>query len=195
MTPQALIVAYYLSRFDDEAYSALGFPGRQKKKAHQQLGEALSVNYNSLKNRRDDFDPLHGHRKGWHQSRLSEKMRNVVESFQDLNFYEMKNIVEEIINNPDLAKDIGSSIADVDNSDKKKKKPPFVPRGITGENAELYFKEWHSLNQKPMEGQLYDRRHDGCGYDFFIDNGSHQAYVEVKGLDQSEGGVSFTSKE
>lgn len=55
--------------------------GRQKTKAHQQLGEALSVNHNSLKNRRDDFDPLHGHRAGWHQYKLSEMMRNVVESF------------------------------------------------------------------------------------------------------------------
>lgn len=195
MTPQALIVAYYLSRFDDEAYSALGFPGRQKTKAHQQLGEALSVNHNSLKNRRDDFDPLHGHRAGWHQYKLSEKMRHVVESFQDLDFSEMTDIVFEIISNADLAKDLGSSIADVDKSDKSKKKPPFVPRGITGENAELYFKEWHSRDQKPLAGQLYDRRHDGCGYDFLIENGQQIAYVEVKGLDQAEGGVSFTSKE
>jgi hypothetical protein len=195
MTPQALIVAYYLSRFDNEAYSALGFPGRQKTKAHQRLGEALSVNNNSLKNRRDDFDPLHGHRAGWYQYKLSEKMRNVVESFQDLDFSEMTDIVTEIISNKDMANDIGSAVADIDKSDKAKKKAAFVPRGITGENAELYFKEWHSLNQMPMEGQLHDRRHDGCGYDFLVENGPHQAFIEVKGLDQAEGGVSFTSKE
>lgn len=98
----------------------------------------------------------------------------------------MTDIVRELISNADLAKDIGSSIADADKSDKTRKKPPFVPRGITGEKAELHFKEWYSLNQKPLEGDLIDRRHDGCGYDFLIENGTRKACVEVKGLDQAE---------
>ncbi len=195
MEPQALIVAYYLSRFDDEAYSALGFPGRQKTTAHKSLGEFLSVNPNSLKNRRDDFDPLHGHRAGWHQYKLNEKLRNVVESFQDLDFAEMTDIVKEIISNHSVATEIGKSIGEVDKYDKSKQRAEFIPRGITGENAELHFKKWYSLNQLPIAGQLIDKRHDGCGYDFLIENNFSKAFIEIKGLDQEEGGTSFTSKE
>ena len=197
MEPQALIVAYYLSRFDDEAYSALGFPGRQKTKAHNHLGQALSVNPNTLKLRRDDFDPLHGHRAGWHQYKLSEKMRNVVEAFQELGFSEMTDVVSEIINSQSVATDIGASISEVDKSDKTKKRAEFVPRGITGEKAELYFKEWYLKNHLPMKGKIIDKRHDGCGYDFLVerDDKGNRVFVEVKGLDQQEGGASFTSKE
>ena len=196
MNNQALAVAYYLSRFDDEAYSALGFPGRQKTKAHKSLAASLSVNYNTLKLRRDDFDPLHGHRAGWHQYKLTEKMRNVVESFQDLDFSEVTDIVKEIISNQEFADKIGESIDDVDKSGKSRKKSEFVTRGITGEKAELFFKEWFGKNHLPFQGELVDRRHDGCGYDYLLKGtDGAEALLEVKGLDQEVGGVSFTSKE
>ncbi len=196
MNPQALIVAYYLSRFNNDAYLALGFPGRQKTKAHEHLGQALSVNSNSLKLRRDDFDPLHGHRAGWHEYKLSEKMHNVVEACQDLDFSEMTDVVLEIISSQSVATDIGVSISEVNKSDKTKKRAEFVPRGITGEKAELYFKEWYLKNHLPIKGKIIDKRHDGCGYDFLLEGDDDKnVFIEVKGLDQKEGGATFTSKE
>lgn len=46
----------------------------------------------------------------------------------------------------------------------------------------------------PCEGKLFDCRDLGVGYDFRIENGNDEYYIEVKGLADS-GGILFTSKE
>jgi hypothetical protein len=53
----ALIAAYYLSKFDSVAYEYLGF--ETKTKTHNEIGQILGVNPNTIKNMRDDFDSIH----------------------------------------------------------------------------------------------------------------------------------------
>lgn len=66
----ALYVAYYLSRFDKIAYEHLGF-GKQQL-THKSIGKILGVNPHTIQNWRDQFDPIHGNRKGWYQREMTQ---------------------------------------------------------------------------------------------------------------------------
>lgn len=66
----ALYVSYYLSRFDKIAYEHLGF-GKQQP-THKRIGEILGVKPHTVQNWRDQFDPIHGNRKGWHQREMTQ---------------------------------------------------------------------------------------------------------------------------
>lgn len=198
VSSEALIVAYYLSRFDDAAYSNLGFDN--KTRAHSALGNMLATNPNTLKLRRDDFDPLHGHRVGWYQTKLSPRLAKVVETFQELSIEELNDIVLEILTDP---KKFRSTVEwqsillpiDLSSGPKRKFDFPFIARGPTGRHAEEFFVAWHKSYSLPIAGNLSDKRDFGCGYDFLIEMDGKEFFVEVKGLDGSEGGVAFTSKE
>ena len=198
VSSEALVVAYYLSRFDNAAYSNLGFDN--KTRAHRALGNMLAANPNTLKLRRDDFDPLHGHRAGWYQTKLSPRLAKVVESFQGLTIEELNDVVLEILTDPKKFRGTaeGKSILlpiDLDDGSKRKVDAPFVVRGPTGRRAEEFFVAWHNSTSLPIAGTLSDKRDLGCGYDFLLDTGGKEFFVEVKGLDGPKGGVAFTSKE
>ncbi len=55
-----LFVSYYLSRFDEEASKYLAY-GNQLE-THTRIGELLYINPHTVKNWRDEFDPLFEHR-------------------------------------------------------------------------------------------------------------------------------------
>ncbi len=47
-----------------------------------------------------------------------------------------------------------------------------------------------------MDGSIVDTRDNGCGYDFeILSPTKSKVFIEVKGLEGNNGGVSFTSKE
>jgi hypothetical protein len=71
----------------------------------------------------------------------------------------------------------------------------FLPRGRTGRRAEELFLNWFHEGALPFSGSLSDRREDGCGYDFHINDGGAELLVEVKGLAELEGEVALTDKE
>ena len=76
----SLIAAYYLSKYDETAYKELGF--RSSTMTHIEIGRALGVNPNTVKNMRDEFDPLHDNqRAGWYQRPLRPSRAKVVEAF------------------------------------------------------------------------------------------------------------------
>ena len=63
----------------------------------------LGVNLNSVKNMRDEFDPLHDNlRAGWYQRPLRPSRAKVVESFQHLSEEELRDVVLEILTNPEF---------------------------------------------------------------------------------------------
>ena len=65
----ALIYSYYLSRFDTAALKNLGF--NTWNEAYLFASNKLDVNKHSVKNWRDEFDPIHGFRAGWYQRPMS----------------------------------------------------------------------------------------------------------------------------
>jgi hypothetical protein len=190
---EAIVVAYYLARFDTVAINRLGF--KNQSECFNQLAELLKVPRNTLKNRRDDFDPLFEHRAGWHQYDLGGKLARVAETFEDTDDEDLHQMIDGILEGKGFLKeDAWEEIkASVENSGKKKAK--FVPRGITGRKAEEAFEKHHEDTGEPFEGVLKDRRDDGCGYDYDL-SAEHDNYlIEVKGLHGLEGGISFTAKE
>lgn len=189
----ALIVCYYLSRFNDIAFNNLGYTTWDK--AFEDIAIKLNVNKSSVKNWRDEFDPIHEHRAGWYQRPMGPSRVTVVNAFEGMNEEELRGIVIEIINknifnepeNLDLINTVISE-KQYDGSGK------FILRGPTGKKAEQYFIQYYKDHDLPIKGELIDTRENGCGYDFEIKN-TETYYVEVKGLNKTSGGVVFTSKE
>lgn len=93
----ALIVAYYLSKFDRVAYENLNFGNL--KETHKMVSEIIAVNRNTLKNMRDQFDPYHKNpRQGWHQRKLSISRRSVVSKYSSYTEPQMLDVVLDILN-------------------------------------------------------------------------------------------------
>jgi hypothetical protein len=190
-----LFVSYYLSRFDKEAYQNLGY-GKQTL-TNKKIGELLDVNPYTIQNWRDQFDPLHGHRKGWYQREITQSRINVAKALEDLTESQVRGIVQDILSGKikeDPSEELQLLAIATDNSNEKYT-IKFILRTPTGKAAENYFIQYFNETSKPKAGTLFDCRDLGCGYDFRIESNSLETYVEVKGLADISGGILFTDKE
>lgn len=91
----ALFFAYYLARFNLQAYSHLGYSTMLG--VHKGIGKILQVNSHTVKQLRDGFDPLFGHRVGYYQVPLTKSSVQVAQALQDLDEYGVYNIVKEFL--------------------------------------------------------------------------------------------------
>lgn len=194
----ALVVAYYLSRFDSAALEALGY--RTFKAAFEDIGKILQVKPNTVKNMRDEFDPFHDNsRAGWYQSKARPSRSQVLQQFQDVSEEGLKTIVQSILSVGATKHEFLESISyeqDLSSDDAvSENKHEYFPRGPTGRMAEEFFLSWFSTHSKPIAGQINDARDLGAGYDFEIHGEGTTVYVEVKGLAEAEGSILFTDKE
>ncbi|MEH7200661.1 DUF3883 domain-containing protein [Priestia megaterium] len=174
-------MAFYLAKFNEEAVQNLGYEGFRD--AFNKIGAKLNYSPNSVKNRRDDFDPLFGHRAGWHQVELGKSNLEIVDSFDHLSEEALRAIVLDLLDE-EPSGEIYLPIINIKSS-------TYTTRGVTGRKAETFFMEWFAKHF-PNEN-LIDTRDLGCGYDFCSENSSH--VYEVKGLSGNDGGVLFTDKE
>lgn len=93
----ALIVAFYLSKFDSQAYTHLSFESSTR--AHQYIGERLSVKASTIQNMRDEFDPYHDNpRKGWYQREISPSRKEVMDNYGSYSESELLKLVQSILN-------------------------------------------------------------------------------------------------
>ena len=192
-----LIVAYYLSRFSEEGYRALGYSTFAE--ATRGIGKILDIKPRTIQNYRDDFDPYYDNdRVGWYQRPLGASGRKVIQAFQDLDMHALQEVVDEILSNAEFresvqCKELLSVFSDKEDSGKKGS--AFVIRGETGLKAEEFFVKHHREFGAPHRGVLIDKRQHGCGYDYELIDGSQSWFVEVKGLAANTGGILFTDKE
>jgi len=189
-----LYVSYYLARFDSEGYQKLGF-GNQIE-THTKIGDLLSVNPHTVKNWRDEFDPMFGHRAGWYQRPMSPSRVKVLQALENLDEPQIRAIVKDILsgklkNEPEENELLLSIVSD-DNEHSNKK---FILRAPTGRAAEEFFINHFKLTKSPISGELIDCRDLGCGYDFRIESATRNIYIEVKGMADFSGGILFTDKE
>lgn len=193
---QGLIVAYYLSRHDVDAYMSLGYGSQLA--AHKAIGELLSVKHNTIKNWRDEFDSVHDNgRVGWYQRPLRPSRQAVIERFSTLSEQALEHLVKEILQRTDHLVDIEIpdgvlSAPALDDADDETTRST---RADTGRRAEEIFMEFFNDRRTRLEGELVDRRTSGEGYDFEIHSAGKNLAVEVKGLAGSTGGISMTSRE
>ncbi len=189
-----LICGYYLSRFDEVAYARFGFGN--KSETHAELARRLEVPANTIKNWRDEFDPIHENaRQGWHQRPMSRSRVRIVDALSQLSEFELHSIVLAILKDQygPTAHELLNAIGEDD-----AESPELMIyglRGPTGFAAERHFEDYHIEFQLPHPGILIDCRHEQCGYDYKIDSGDKTSFVEVKGLAGESGGLCFTNKE
>ncbi len=191
----AIIIAFYLSKFDKESLRKLGY--KNYSEAFKEISMILGVKKNYIKFRRDEFDPIHPWRKGW-QRPMDKRIVKAIEALQDLDEADLREIVLNILyyeayRTCDEIQQITSLFRESKNE--KIAIGKFILRAPTGRLAEEFFITYFSECKKPVNGDLIDCRDLGIGYDFRIESEKGDYFVEVKGLSNFLGGILFTSKE
>lgn len=189
-----LYVSYYLSRFNEVAYKNLGFGNMLE--THNRIGLILCLPPNTVKNWRDEFDPLFGHRVGWYQRPMIQSRVRVVEALAELDEIAVRAIVLDILNG-DINRNTYETeqlVSIVSEKEPTSETGKFILRGPTGKLAEEFFIQQFNMNNTKFSGNLKDCRDYGCGYDFKIE-GEVTSYIEVKGLAGDKGGILFTNME
>lgn len=191
----AIIVAFYLSKFDKQALQNLGF--KNDSEAFETTAKVLGVKKNYVKFRRDEFDPVHPWRKGWERP-MDRRIIKSIEALQDLEEPDLREIVQRLLREDDYRNsDEVKQITSLFSKDRNEKVAvgKFILRAPTGRKAEEYFIGHFEKHRKPVYGNLIDCRDLGVGYDFRIEVEDKNYFVEVKGLSYFSGGVLFTNKE
>lgn len=190
----ALYISYYLAKYDKIALSNLGY--KTWNSAFEDVSSKLKINTNSVKNWRDEFDPLFEHRAGWHQRPMSISRVTIAQALENLSELQVREIVKDILSG-DIYKNDEElrSLLTIINEDDHKEQRDFIIRAPTGKAAENFFIDHHSRTNTPMAGELVDFRDFGVGYDFKIQTNEAEFYIEVKGLSSEKGGILLTDKE
>lgn len=185
---KSILVGLYLSKFDDEALSILGFKGFNE--AFNTLGYSIGSKPASIKNYRDEFDPFSpNNRKGWHNRAIREYCKKILEDFSSLNFESFTDLIKSfVLKNYDVEKI-------VEKFEKKDKSESVAKRLITGIAAEEYFKVNYKNVNHFSEFEIKDTTNLACGFDFKLSSDMQYYCVEVKGLNSNTGSIAMTEKE
>jgi hypothetical protein len=193
-TRQKLILAgLYLSKYDSLGVRKLGFDSFIE--AFNVIGYALGSRPASIKNYRDEFDPLFSNnpRKGWHRRPTREYCRVVFEEYKDLDFESFTGLVESFFG---FDESVWSAAPPAD--EREQGISSFAQRLITGLAAEQYFEGVYG-DLAEFSGCLVENTtRFGCGYDFRVRSEQGKSdflAVEVKGLREQTGNLSMTPKE
>jgi hypothetical protein len=192
-TREKLILSgLYLSKYDLLGLKHLGFESFVE--AFNVIGYALGSRPASIKNYRDEFDPLFSNRrKGWHKRPTREYCLAVFEEYNGLDFESFTGLVKSFFG---YDENIWSEFAPAEQQSDNAS--AFAQRLMTGLAAERYF-ESVQANLPEFKGYAFENTtRFGCGYDFRLraepDRKDFLA-VEVKGLKDQTGSLSMTPKE
>jgi hypothetical protein len=158
------------------------------------IGYALGEKPASIKNYRDEFDPLFPNaRKGWHKRPTRQYCLKVFEEYKGLDLETFTALVKSFAGFDENA------WSEVETKPKKgDSESSFAKRLVTGLAAEHYFESVRATVAEFKGCSLENTTRLGCGYDFRLcpttENGDFLA-VEVKGLTDRTGSLSLTPKE
>jgi hypothetical protein len=184
---KAIICGMFLSKFDSKGLAALGF--ETFKEAFNVLGLALNVKPASIKNYRDELDPLFPNiRQGWHKRKLREHCQKVYDTFRNYDLEEMASLVSNLT---------GCSLTTDESEESVSESETFAKRLLTGRAAENFFLANYRAEPEFTASYAIDVTQTGCGFDFRLQNDVTSSFsaVEVKGIRLEKGGISFTNKE
>jgi hypothetical protein len=192
VTREKLILAgLYLSKYDSLGLKKLGFESFIE--AFNVIGYALGSKPMSIKNYRDEFDPLFPNkRKGWHKRPVRDYCRKVFEEYKDLDFESFTGLVKSFTGYDENA---WSEVQVKD--EKEAAESLFAKRLITGLAAERYFESVQPSHSQFKNYILENTSRLGCGYDFRLTKDKEKDFlaIEVKGLKEKTGSLSLTPKE
>ncbi len=181
-----ILAGLYLSKYDSVGLRELGFGSFVE--AFNVIGYALGSKPASIKNYRDEFDPLFpNRRRGWHKRPVRDYCLKVFDQYKDLDLRSFTVLIKAFLDGEgeewDDVSDCGEST--------------FAKRLITGLAAEQYFDSVHAGLPEFENCALENTTRLGCGYDFRLQRCDSDKFlaVEVKGLRERTGGLSLTPKE
>lgn len=186
-----ILAGLYLAKYDAAGVRRLGF--RSFTEAFNVIGYALSSQPASIKNYRDEFDPLFPNkRKGWHKRPIRDYCLKVFEEYKALDLDIFTGLIKSF-----LGYDENSWSEVQSESETGERASGFAKRLITGLAAEHYFEAIHPALPEFQGFECEDTTRLGCGYDFRLHSPKHKNFlaVEVKGLRELTGGISFTPRE
>jgi hypothetical protein len=185
----AILAGLYLSKFDSRGLRRLGFDGFIE--AFNVIGSALGVRSASVKNYRDEFDPLFPNpRKGWHGRPLRNYCKAVLDAYGGLDLEGFTDLLERVIYKEHDLDLLAEAI-----ERQQGERCSFAKRLITGQAAEQYFKSIHKDIAFFKGMELEDTTRLGCGFDFRLLTPETFYAVEVKGMNEPTGGITLTGKE
>lgn len=186
-----VLAGLFLSKFDQEGLRELGFSSFTE--AFNTIGFALGARPASIKNYRDEFDPIYSKkRNGWRNRPIREYCRTVGEKFAALTLQEfsehLKNVIYERGLRDVISDDINSNLD---------RESSFAKRLITGQAAERYFELVQPSIPVLSEYAVENVTELGCGFDYRLSKSGAGGFlaIEVKGLNSLRGTISLTEKE
>lgn len=186
-----ILTGLYLSKYDSVGLKHLGFGSFTE--AFNVIGYALGARPASIKNYRDEFDPLFpNRRRGWHKRPIRSYCLKVFDDYKRLDLGSFTGLIKSFVGYDD------STLSEFQRGrEPSDRSSQFAQRLITGAAAEQYFE---SLQPTIPELKGYRARNVtrlGCGYDFRLEFSAATGFlaVEVKGLRGMTGTLSLTPKE
>lgn len=181
----------YLSKYDSLGLKELGFESFVE--AFNVIGYALGSKPASIKNYRDEFDPLFpNRRKGWHKRPIREYCLRVFEEYKGLGVESFTSLIQSFFGDDE---NLWSEVQEKGEQDESESQ--FAKRLITGLAAEQYFESVQPSLHEFKGYAVENMTRLGCGYDFRLRTGTQKDFlaVEVKGLKDRMGSLSLTAKE
>lgn len=186
-----ILAGLYLSKFDSEGLKRLGF--RSFTEAFNVVGYALGSQPASIKNYRDEFDPLFPNvRKGWHKRAKRDYCLRVFDEYRSLDIDSFAGLIQSFVG---YSENLRSMLPVDEESDGASSS--FARRVATGVAAERYFESVQPQLADFREYSLEDTTLLGCGFDFRLRKPENDRFlaVEVKGLSGEHGSIALTPLE
>jgi|SRR5579859_34947 len=186
-----ILVGLYLSKYNSLGLKRLGFESFLE--AFNVIGYALASKPASIKNYRDEFDPLFpNRRKGWHKRKIREYCLRIFEEYKSIDIDSFSDLIKSFFGYDESAWSAVQSRGRRGGGGSN-----FAQRLITGLAAEQYFE---SVRPTLSEFSGYAAKNTtrlGCGYDYRLETELNDKFlaVEVKGLQDTTGTLSLTPKE
>ena len=192
---QRMLVGLFLSKFRNTGLDYLGFSTFVE--AYNVIGHAIGVKPTSLKNYRQEFDPLFPHAPGgWHKREMRPDRRALFDRYGHLPLDDFAKLLEPVVSCPrDLAAEGLEEIAGI--TDAGLENESFSKRLITGISAERFFETEFPNILRFAGHDLSNVTRLGCGFDFRLQPRSDDPFlaVEVKGMAGKSGEIQMTEKE
>ena len=186
-----ILAGLYLAKYDSVGLKSLGFDSFVE--AFNVIGYGLGAKPASIKNYRQEFDPLFPNtRVGWHKRPTRDYCLKVLEEYKDLDRETFTALVKSFVGYDENAwSEISQRDEEADGDSQ------FAKRLITGLAAEHYFESVQPHLAEFKNYKVENTSRLGCGCDFRLRTDPPQDFlaVEVKGLKDRSGSLSMTPKE
>src|ERR1700731_2999318 len=158
-----ILVGLYLSKYDLLALRQLGFGSFVE--AFNVIGYALSSKPASIKNYRDEFDPLFpNRRKGWHKRQTRDYCLKMFREYKNLDLEGFTGLIQSFAGYDE------SVWSEIESKEERgSRTSQFAQRLITGLAAEQYFESVQSGLSEFKGYAVQNTTRLGCRYDFRLD--------------------------